>query len=257
PHVQGLEVTIIPVNSGGRAERLRKTALAPKGETAHSTQHGAITRPCALIHCPVHRLQRTTGLDVIDELRQKLEDLLGNLVQQGKQLLEQTIERVNLYLEEFKQNLGTKVDHLSECTALVPQKLDQISARCLEKAQICHTKFVAQVNVVYENAKEQTDVLVGKVGELKKLAETCLADNSLFDNVKCLVRHMDDAVAVVSEVLSDTGKLLTDTVKETFALTAEVSGCLVDVVRLSHDATDKLAEEISNCLREEKALHDY
>ncbi|XP_055542623.1 uncharacterized protein LOC129728230 [Wyeomyia smithii] len=157
-------------------------------------------------------------------------------------------------VSEAQQNLTAGETRLSDCLAEAPSQLEQIARDSFANTKQCFDYLVARLKLVRSNVKEHIEFFVGKVHEIQQIGDTCVAENpNLLDQVLCVLDHISESNAIVLEIIQDAGDLLAETIKESVSLATDTKGCLLDVVRQTHNDLGKLVTDVHQCLHQEQS----
>ncbi|XP_058824510.1 uncharacterized protein LOC131685090 [Topomyia yanbarensis] len=193
------------------------------------------------------------GLEAIETVQQSVDLHLDDLIRKTVILHETSNQNIEAYIQEAKQNLTNNGNHVSDCLTELPQRLQQISNHSIENTKTCFDNFVVRVNIIRSNVKKHIDFVAENVQELQNIIETCATEHpNLIAQIKCVLDHIDDAKIIVSEIVQDTEKLLTETMQESVSLANDTNACLLDVVKQAQTDVYQLLTELYDCMHNEQ-----
>ncbi|EAT37702.1 AAEL010338-PA [Aedes aegypti] len=197
------------------------------------------------------------ALDAVHDLKQNVDKLISDASQKAEDLLQLANESINEYLQEAKQNLTVLGSQVAECVVPATTELEKIAAHSYENTKKCYDDLVTRVRILTDNVEEHVDYEIKKVAEIQHIGVDCMVQNpKLVDQVKCILDHIEESNAIVKDIISDVGKLTSETTREIVSLSNDTRGCLLDVIRMSRNEVDKVIAEVLQCMKESNSVED-
>lgn len=71
-----------------------------------------------------------------------------------------------------------------------------------------------------------------------------------------ILLQIEESNAIVKDIISDVGKLTSETTREIVSLSNDTRGCLLDVIRMSRNEVDKVIADVLQCMKESNSVED-